>query len=170
MASGKPKVIPFRRKRQAKTDYGLRLNMLKSGETRFVVRRTLKGIIIQAVKYEAEGDKVLFTVTSTNLKKMGYKHSTSNIPAAYLTGLLAGKKALDMKIKSGILDMGLFQSIKGSRIYSALKGLVDSGLDIPCSSDVFPSDERVAGHHITEHKGDESLAKDVEELKNKITA
>lgn len=170
MASGKPKVMPFRRKKETKTDYKQRLNLLKSGETRFVVRRTLKNVIIQAVQYEAKGDKILFTVTSKSLTKMGFKHSTSNIPAAYLTGMLAGKKALDMKIKSGILDMGLFGSVVGSRIYSALKGLVDAGVEIPCSAEVFPSEERVTGQHIAKHKGDESITKDVEELKNKIMA
>jgi hypothetical protein len=46
------------------------------------------------------------------------------------------------------LDIGLNPPIKGSRIYAALKGVVDSGLDIPHSPDILPDDSRISGEHI----------------------
>jgi large subunit ribosomal protein L18 len=163
----KIKTVPFRRKRDGKTDYKLRLSILKSKQYRFVVRKSLKHIIIQVIKYEAKGDHVLLTVTSSELKKMGWKHSTSNIPSAYLVGLLTGKKAQEKNIKKGILDLGVNINIKGSRLYAALKGLIDSGIEIPASEKIFPSDDRLKGMHIVEYKK-VNIDKDFENMKNKI--
>ena len=161
------RTVPHRRRRENKTNYKTRLDLLKSNEHRFVVRKTLKQIIVQLVKYNPEGDKVLFTINSSQLKKMGWKHSTSNIPSAYLIGLLAGKKAQELKVKKGILDLGVSYTIKGSRLFATLKGLIDSGLEIPSADDIFPSEERISGKHIADYKKNE-IDKDFNELKKKI--
>ena len=161
------RTVPHRRRRENKTNYKTRLALLKSGEHRIVVRKTLKHIIVQITKYEPKGDKVLFTISSSELKKLGWKYSTSNIPSAYLVGLLAGKKAQENKIKKGILDLGVSFSVKGSRLYATLKGLIDSGLEIPSSEDNFPNEERISGKHIADYKKNE-INKDFEELKKKI--
>jgi large subunit ribosomal protein L18 len=163
------RTIPHRRKRQGKTDYKSRLSLIKSKKHRFVVRKSLKQMIIQAIEYSPKGDNVLFTITSSDLKKLGWKNSTSNIPSAYLTGLLAGKKAKEMKIKEGIFDLGINLSIKGTRIYSALKGLIDYGIKIPFSESIFPSEDRILGKHISNYKKID-IEKDFNEIKNKIMA
>jgi large subunit ribosomal protein L18 len=163
-------VVPFRRKRENKTDYKTRLGLVKSKETRFVVRKSLKHMVVQAISYEPAGDKVHFTVSSSQLKKLGWNYSTSNIPASYLVGVLAGKKAKDLKIKSGILDIGLQASIKGSRLYAALKGIVDAGVEIPISEEIFPSADRLNGKHIASFKKAANIDKDMIQVKNKILA
>jgi len=53
-----------------------------------------------------------------------------------------------MKLGEVILDIGMQRSTKGSRIYAALKGAVDGGLNVPYSEEILPSDERIRGLHI----------------------
>jgi large subunit ribosomal protein L18 len=165
----KTRTVPYRRRRENKTDYKSRMGLLKSKEIRFVVRKSLKNLIVQAVQYKSDGDKILFTVSSKELEKMGWKNSRSNVPSAYLVGLLAGKKSQSLKINKGILDLGVNASIKGSRIYAALKGLLDSGLNIPCSDKNFPTEDRILGKHIQEYKKID-IEKDFIDFKNKIMA
>ncbi len=74
-----------------------------------------------------------------------------NLPGAYLTGLLCGVMVRKGGVKSAVLDTGLQASTKGSRIYGALKGALDAGLEIPHSPDVLPSEERVRGIHIEKY-------------------
>ena len=38
--------------------------------------------------------------------------------------------------------------MSGSKLYAALKGVVDAGITIPASEEIFPSDERLSGSHI----------------------
>ncbi len=148
---GQTRTIPFRRKREGKTNYRKRLALLKSGKHRLVIRRLLGTIVCQLVDYHPDGDKVLFAVSSRDLRKLGWKGHAANTPSAYLTGLLLGKKAVAGGIKSAILDIGLHNSMKGSRIYAALKGVLDAGLNVPSSEDSLPSDERVSGKHIEDY-------------------
>lgn len=148
----KRQVIPYRRKREGKTNYKKRIAYLSSGIPRLVVRKSLKNIIAQIIKYEPAGDKVLVSASSQELKKLGWKLSGSNLPAAYLVGYLIGKKAKDAKINESILDLGLYQPIKGSKLYSALKGAIDAGLIVPHDASVIPKQERIEGKHISEYK------------------
>lgn len=143
----KTRTVQFRRKREGKTNYKKRLKILKSGMPRLVIRRSLNHVSVQIVNYSPEGDKVVVTVTSKALEKMGWPVK-GNVPSAYLTGLLIGKKAADLKIKHVVLDLGMHMSIKGSRIYALVKGAIDAGMDIPCGSDIFPSEERITGKDI----------------------
>ena len=46
------------------------------------------------------------------------------------------------------MDIGLAASSRGSRVYAALKGMIEAGLDVPHSEDILPADERVNGEHI----------------------
>jgi large subunit ribosomal protein L18 len=143
--------LPHRRKREGKTDYHLRLRLLKSKKTRFVVRRSVGNMICQLINYDARGDKVLVSADSKELASYGWKGGTGNIPAAYLTGLLCAQKAKKHKTKHAILDIGLFKSTPGSRIYATLKGALDGGLEIPHSEDVLPKEDRLSGKHIAGH-------------------
>ena len=145
------KIVPHRRRREGKTNYRKRLDLLKSRKVRFVVRKSSKNIYCQLVEYQKAGDKTLLSSNSQELRKFGWNAECGNLPAAYLTGLLCGLKAKEKKISDVVLDTGLYRSVNGSRIYAALKGALDSGLDVKHSEEVFPSQERISGKHIAEY-------------------
>ncbi len=157
--------MPFRRRREGRTDYMNRLRMLKSSRPRLVVRKSLKYMLAQIVKFDKIGDKTLVTANSKELRKMGWKFACDNMPAAYLTGLIVAKKALKKDIKESILDSGLYNSIKGSKIYTLVKGAVDAGLSIPVDEAMFPTEERIKGGHIQKFK---DLPAEFEKTKKKI--
>ena len=146
----KTRVVQFRRRREGKTNYKKRLNLLKSGIPRLVVRKSLNHVNVQIATFLPEGDKVHVAVNSKSLEKLGWP-SKGNIPTAYLTGYMLGKKALEAGIKKAILDIGMQSPIKATRVYAALKGACDAGLDVPHSEDVMPDDEKVAGKDIEEY-------------------
>ncbi len=151
MVKNKIQEVPVRRKRENKTNYRKRISLLKSGKPRLVIRKSLSNIILQIVEYSPKGDNILVSANSTELSKLGYKISRGNMPAAYLTGLLLGQKAKKKKITQAILDTGLNIDVKKSRIYAALKGVIDAGIKIPCSEKVFPPKERIDGEHISSY-------------------
>ena len=62
-------VVPFRRRREGKTNFQKRLGMVKSGKTRMVVRRSNRYVDVQFVNFEPEGDKTLLTVTGKRISK-----------------------------------------------------------------------------------------------------
>ncbi len=150
MTSKKPKTIPVRRKREGKTDFKKRLHLLLAKKPRLVIRTTNQSIIAQIIDFKPKGDIVLAGVSSTALKKKGWTYSFKNLPAAYLTGYLIGKKAIEKDIQEAILDSGFKSPIKGNKIYACLKGAIDAGLKIPHSPEIFPSEERISGQHINE--------------------
>ncbi|WP_337860250.1 50S ribosomal protein L18 [Ferroplasma sp.] len=129
------------------TDYQKRYRLLKSDITRAVIRPTNKGMMIQFVDYNPSGDNVRVTVTNITLQKEYGVHG-NNIQAMYLAGYLAGKKAEGKGIESAILDTGRYKFIHGGRLAAALKGIVDSGIDIPVNEDVFPDESRINGEHL----------------------
>ena len=143
--------VPFRRRREGKTNYYKRLKMIISGKKRLVVRRTDKYILAQIMEAKVNGDVTLATATSKELEKYGWNYSFKNTPAAYLTGLLIGVKALKRGIKKAILDIGLHPPVRGARIFAVLKGAVDAGMEIPFSEEVIPSEERIRGEHISKY-------------------
>lgn len=171
MSSKTRYTVKYRRKREGRTDYKRRLNLLKGETDRLVIRKTNTKLVLQVVRYEPDGDRVLLTINSSALRKMGWTHSCKNIPAAYLAGLLLAKKAKELKIEKAVLDMGLTSPLRGSKLFSALKGVVDGGLNVPCGESVFPTDERLKGEHIAsfldKHK---SISQNFEKLKNEIKA
>ena len=159
----------FRRRRESKTDYKSRLSLLKSGKQRFVVRRSLKYIRAQIVEYDPAGDKTILSATSGDLRAFGWKFACDNMPAAYLTGLLIGKKAKDKNITEVVLDSGLYKTTKGSRVYAVVKGARDAGLKVPHSEGMLPSDERATGQHIESYdKKGSGISAEVERVKKKI--
>ena len=82
--------VKFRRRRENKTNYKKRLNLIKSKEIRLVLRPTNKYVIAQLVEFHQDGDKIIVSANSKDLKKYGWNISCSNTPAAYLTGFLCG--------------------------------------------------------------------------------
>lgn len=142
--------LHFRRRREGKTDYRARYRMVLSKKIRAVVRKSLKNITIQFVETRIEGDHTLSFTKSTELVKYGWPFNRGNTPAAYLTGFLAGCKALKAGIKEAILDIGPQPAIRGGRLFAALRGMVDAGLEIPHSPGIFPSPARIRGEVIAE--------------------
>jgi len=142
--------VVFRRKKEGKTNYRRRIKLLLSGKPRFVIRQSLKNILCQIIEYSPGGDKVMLSATSSELNKFGWKLDKTNLPAAYLTGLLMGKKAKG-KIKEAVLDTGLASLTKGSKIFACLKGAVDGGIKINYSEDIMPSQDRISGKHIADY-------------------
>jgi large subunit ribosomal protein L18 len=166
-------IVRHRRRREKKTEFKTRFALIKSEKTRAVVRKSLNNIMIQFVEYKPDGDVTLASAVSQELK--GFP--TGNIPAAYLTGLLAGKRAMQKGIKEAVLDLGLQKCTKGSRLYAALKGILDAGVNIPHSKEALPSNERISGHHIAAYTNGKftkypfkhnEITKKFEEFKQKI--
>ncbi len=161
MAHGPRYKLPFRRRREGKTDYKARYKLLDAEKLRFVVRLTNYHVIAQIIKVGKMGDETIVSAHSKQLKGLGWLGGTANTSAAYLTGYLCGKRALEKGVKEAILDMGLRPAIRGSRVFAALKGAVDAGLEIPHSDSIFPDKSRLRGEHIAAYA--ESLGEEARE-------
>jgi len=168
LAKGPGYTVPYRRRREGKTDYKARRTLVASDKPRFVVRPTNRNIIIQLVEARIEGDHILTQTTSQELvRHFGWLGGRKNTPAAYLLGLIAGYKALERGIESAILDMGLRRASKGCKVYAAVKGALDAGLEVPCDPEVFPSDDRIEGAVIAEYA--EMLQENPEEYERRFS-
>jgi len=149
MKTGPRYHVKPRRHRERKTDYHLRLKLLRSKKPRIVVRKSLKMIRVQFVEYTPQGDKILASALSSELvKHYGWKYSLSTTPAAYLTGFLAGKRAKAKGIDQGVLDIGLYHPTKGSTLFASLKGIIDAGVECPHDGEMLPKEERLMGAHL----------------------
>jgi large subunit ribosomal protein L18 len=148
MVKKKVPTIPYRRKREQRTDYNKRLHYLKGKNPRLVVRKSLQHMLLQIVEYQPSGDKILFQVKSSDLQKYGMPAVNGNIPCAYLTGLLIGVKAKKAGIAKITPDLGLQITQHGSRLFAALKGVQDAGIEVPMDEVCLPSQDRLEGKHI----------------------
>ena len=160
MAYGKSQRLRPKRRRQGKTDYHRRLRLLRSGAPRAVVRVSNTQVICQLVSYNPSGDVILQSVNGKSLTdsySWPEDASKKSIPACYVAGYALGKKAVSAGNHEAVLDIGLAASSPGSRVFSALKGMIDAGLDIPHGTSVLPNEERLSGKHI-----DDSLSSSVE--------
>lgn len=166
MAHGKRQRRRYKRRSTGQTDYHRRLKLLRGGTPRAVVRVTNTQVICQLVGYEYEGDQVISAADGSSLRgKYAWpsKASTKTVPAAYCTGYALAKQVQKAGHEEAVLDIGLAASTAGSRVFAALKGMVDGGLHVPHSEEIFPSDERISGAHI-----DKSIAGAVEKTKAAI--
>ena len=114
---------------------------------------------VQIHKPELSGDKVIASAHSRYLVSKGWRGSRKNIPAAYLTGYLAGKKALGKGAKNVILYSGTRKYTQ--RMAADLNVVGDAGLEVPADSETFPPEERIKGEHL-------SVKNDVLQLKSAI--
>jgi large subunit ribosomal protein L18 len=174
------KVVPFRRKREKKTNYKKRLRLLKSKTPRLVIRATKNNICAQVTLFDYTGDKIVCSVTGKALDKAGYTFNKGNTCAGYLIGLMIGKMAQEKKIKETVVDFGLQTVIKKSRLFAVVKGAIEAGLQINCDEACFPDEARITGKHIVDYaskakdkftkKGvkPEDITKTVESIKKKI--
>ena len=155
-----------RRRQEGRTDYKARLNLLKSGLPRVIIRKTNRYIIVQYVKSKEAQDHVIVTANSKELLKHGWpeerKGSLKSLPACYLVGLLLGKKIKEKEKKvKAILDTGLNRNVKKNRIYAVLKGLVDSEIEMAHKEEIFPDKKRLEGEHLKNKI-------DFDKIKNKL--
>lgn len=91
----------FRRRREGKTDYYARRNMIKQDlnkyvapKYRLVARITNSKVIAQVVYAELVGDKVMCQADSNEFQKWGLTTGLTSYAAAYATGLLLGRRLL----------------------------------------------------------------------------
>ena len=148
MAQGPTYRVKFRRRREGKTNYYRRRRLLLSRKPRLVIRKTNTKVIVQIIKATVTGDVTEASALSSELASHGWTASSNNLPSAYLTGLLAGLRAKSRGLEYAVLDIGLIPPVKGSKVYAALKGVVDAGLDVPHSPEVLPDEDRLTGQHI----------------------
>ncbi len=151
MAKGPRYRVPYRRRREAKTDYKSRRILATSDRPRLVVRSSNKNITIQLVESKIIGDVVLTQVNSAELDRYGWLGGKKSTPAAYLLGMIVGRKALKVGVEEANLDIGLARPTSGSKIFAALKGALDAGLEVPCDSDILPEAGRIEGRSISEY-------------------
>jgi len=165
--------VKYRRRREGKTDYYARKrlvaqakNKYNSPKYRLVVRFTNRDIIAQIIHAKLQGDFVLTSAYSHELPRYGIKHGLTNWAAAYATGLLVARRALDIlglaDKHEGVtepdgtiseveplgddnprpfkcfLDVGLKRTTTGNRVFGVLKGASDGGLYIPHNEKRFP--------------------------------
>lgn len=145
------RTIPYRRRREDKTNYHKRIALLKSNKPRLVIRKSLKNMVLQLIEYHPTGDKIVISAHTRELKKYDWNYGYGNLPSAYLLGLVFGKKALAKKYKEAVIDLGLQGPIKGTRLFAAVKGVVDAGFHIPHDAAMFPQDDRIKGQHIAQN-------------------
>ena len=152
--------MKYRRRREGRTNYKKRLKYLLSKKPRLVVRKGNNQIVCQVIEYGENGDKVIASANSHELKKYGWLGHPGNVPSAYLTGLLCGRRALEKKVKEVILDANFISEA----ILAAAKGFLDSGCKIPFNAEL--KERRIQGFHIQDY-AKELKAKD-EERFNKL--
>ena len=112
-----------------------------------------------------EGDQVVCAAYAHELPRFGVKVGLTNYAAAYCTGLLLARRLLQKfkldSIYKGaeeitgdqffqeeqddqpgtfrcFLDVGLARTTTGARVFGAMKGASDGGIDIPHSTKRFP--------------------------------
>jgi len=142
-------------------------NKYKTPKYRFVVRVTNRDIITQIIAADLTHDVVIAAAYSHELPRYGIKLGLTNYGAAYATGLLLARRinkkfnlnyegqtevnGEDYHVEAdeeaakpfkALLDVGLARTTSGARIFGALKGATDGGLDIPHNDHRFPGSKR----------------------------
>ena len=149
----------LRRIRDEKTNYNRRKKMLVGRSDFVTVQISNENTQVQIHQPKLAGDTVISSAHSGFLTKKGWKGSRKNIPAAYLTGYFAGKKAIGKGTGSAILYTGTRKYTQ--RVAAALKGVVDAGLKVPANEETFPAESRINGEHL-------KVKNDVKNIKSSI--
>ena len=151
MATGPRYKVPMRRRREVRTDYHQRLRLLKSGKPRLVARVSNKHVRAQLISPGPDGDNTHAAASSEDLAEYGWEAPTGNLPSAYLTGYLAGKRAVEAGLEQAVLDIGLNTATPGNKVFAVQEGAIDAGLEIPHNEDVLADWSRNRGEHIAEY-------------------
>jgi len=140
-------------------------NKYNTPKYRLIVRFTNKDIVCQIANAKIEGDVIICAAYAHELPRYGVKVGLTNYASAYCTGLLLARRLLTKlnlaEIYEGqtevdgdefnvecvddqpsafrcYLDIGLNRTTTGARVFGALKGAVDGGLEINHSVSRFP--------------------------------
>jgi len=144
--------VAKRRRREHKTDYGKRINMLKGETPRIIFRKSNRYVLAQYVSSTHAQDKIEFGVSSRDLIKHGWPKDVSgglkSIPASYLIGFSIGKRISKESLKTPILDFGMQRVLHKTKLYAFLKGLIDAGVKIKSDEKFFPDENRIKGKHM----------------------
>jgi large subunit ribosomal protein L18 len=151
----------LKRIRQNKTNYRKRSAILIGRRPFITTKISSQNISAQTLKPTLTGDVVIASAHSRELIHHGWKGAMNNMPACYLTGLLLGKKSIEKGATNAVLYTGNHPFT--TRIAACLKGIVDSGINIPVSKESLPGEYRVSGKHIAEYA---DLLKDNQEKYN----
>ncbi len=147
-ATGPAYRVPQRRRREGLTNYSKRIGLIKSKLPRMVVRKSSKHILVQFIEYGASGDRTISSTLSKELAKYGWPERC-NTPTAYLTGMLAAKKALKSGVSKSVLDIGLQTPSKGSVVFAAAQGAIKAGIELAVGEGMS-IESREKGTHIAE--------------------
>ncbi len=161
MAHGKNQRLRFKRRRNGQTDYRRRMKLLRGGDLRAVVRISNTQVICQLIEFGMDGDNIFDSISGQTLVdnyKWPKNISRKSVPASYLVGFALGNRAVKAGHKNAILDIGLAASSPGNRVFAALKGMIDAGLEIPHGESVLPDEDRINGLHINENLAKSVLA------------
>lgn len=131
------------------TNYKRRLALVKSGLPRMVVRKSLRGVLVQFVSFDPKGDRTIASVASNSLAKNHGWPSRSNAPTAYLAALLCAKQAQAKGVLEFVPDFGMHAASKGAIVYAALAGAIDAGLKTNYPEKMIDEDA-VSGKRIAE--------------------
>jgi len=141
-------------------------NKYRTPKYRFVVRRSHRDISCQIFSSDLTHDVCVQSAYSHELRRYGVRAGLTNYAAAYCTGLLLARRinskyslkyegvavadGEDFEVEAdpedkapfkALLDVGLARTTTGARVFGALKGAVDGGLNIPHNSKRFPGTE-----------------------------
>ncbi|MEM0287708.1 MAG: 50S ribosomal protein L18 [Nitrososphaerota archaeon] len=144
-------ITVFRRKRERKTDYKKRRAAVVSKLPLLNVFLSSKYVYAHIVKPEVQGDKIISSANSQQLRRLGWMGSGKSIPACYLTGLLLAKRTKLTDMNDVIVYTGMLGYRSGSRIAAVVKGAKDGGLKVLADEESFPEDERISGKHISDY-------------------
>jgi large subunit ribosomal protein L5e len=149
-------------------------NKYKTPKYRFVVRITNKDISTQIIAADLTHDVVLAAAYAHELPRYGIKLGLTNYAAAYATGLLLARRVnakFNLKYEGNtkvngedynveavedgpkpfkaLLDVGLARTTSGARVFGALKGATDGGIEVPHNDHRFPGSKREGGDWVT---------------------
>jgi len=141
-------------------------NKYRTPKYRLVVRRTKRDVVCQIFSSDLTHDVCVQSAYAHELRRYGVRVGLTNYAAAYCTGLLLARRInskFELKYEGkteadgeeyaveadpedkapfkALLDVGLARTTTGSRIFGALKGAVDGGLNVPHNSKRFPGTE-----------------------------
>jgi len=139
-------------------------NKYNTPKTRLVVRITNRDVICQLIRPKIIGDQVVCSAYAHELPRYGMPVGLTNYAACYATGLLLARRWLksikldtqyeglvkangeDFHVEEvpdgprpfkALLDVGLRRTTTGSKVFAALKGATDGGLNVPHSETRF---------------------------------
>lgn len=150
MGSGPRYRVPMKRRRKNITDYRSRKALITGELPRVIVRKSNRYVRVQIANYVDSGDRIIASAFSKELAKLGWEGNFDSTPAGYLTGFMAGRRCVAAGIQEAVLDIGRHMPAKGSVVFAALRGVLDAGVSVPHNDEILPSDDRIAGKHLSD--------------------